>query len=536
MLHRSLIRTRCVRFSATSPHMSTASRAVSIIRVSDVLSAESLIGSRVTLHGWVRTARLQKRFGFVELNDGSCAGNLQVVWPVTTADAADGTSNSFPSASEARLLTTGASIRVSGTVVASPAAGQRIELAADSVRLDCSADAATYPLQKKAHSAEFLREMVHLRARSAATGAVLRVRAALSGALHAHLEREGLFHIHTPVLTGNDCEGAGELFSVEAASASSGSLPFFGRRVFLTVSGQLHLEAFAAALSRVYAFGPTFRAENSNTPRHLAEFWMLEPEIAPARLDDAMALASSTLASAASSLLNGPRSQDISLLARENATPDLTQRLERASTGDFPRMTYDEALSALSKADASQFAIPPPMWGGDLSGEHERWLAARANGPLFISNYPATLKPFYMSLNESNTSAAVDAALLVAKDPAAANAARITVSNFDLVVPGLGELAGGSAREERTSVLAAAMHARGLLTDAAASPDGQSRPPADTVDGSLDWYLDLRRYGGVKSAGFGMGFDRLVTWCTGIENVRDAVPVPRVVGASGCRM
>lgn len=519
-------------------------------RVSDVLAADAPVGTRVSVHGWVRTARVQKRWGFVEINDGSCVGNLQAVWPVGGGGGEGEGKILLPSAADARALTTGASVCATGTLVTSPAAGQRVELSIDSLQIIGAADAKTYPLQKKAHSPEFLRENVHLRSRSAAAGAVLRIRAALSSALNCHLTQKGLFHVHTPLLTANDCEGAGELFGVDAANTPSGTPPFFGRRVFLTVSGQLHLETFVAALSRVYSFGPTFRAEHSNTPRHLAEFWMVEPEVAPARAPDAIALASSLLVAAARSLLEGPRGEDINLLAREHAVgaPDLLARIERAAAGNFPRMTYDAALLALRGADAPRFAAAVPEWGGDLSGEHERWLAAQAGGPLFVTDYPATLKPFYMALNEADAGRAVRAAALVARDPKGADAARITVSNFDLLVPGLGELAGGSAREARAGVLAVAMRTRGLLTPAAALDAdaaeaaaaanipfvGASRPPADTGDGSLDWYLDLRRYGGVESAGFGMGFDRLVTWCTGVDNVRDAVPVPRVVGS--CRM
>ena len=548
-LHRSLS-LFVSRFSTVPPPRATPSR------VSDVLAPGAIIGTRVSVHGWIRTARVQKRYGFVEINDGSCAGNLQVVWPVGGGGGVTGSEglSGIPSALESRLFTTGASVLATGTLVKSPAAGQNVELSVDSLQLVCGSDAATYPLQKKAHTAEFLRENIHLRPRGAVAGAILRVRSSLSAALNGHLTHEGLFHVHTPILTANDCEGAGELFGVEAVRAA-GAPPFFGRRVFLTVSGQLHLETFAAALSRVYSFGPTFRAENSNTPRHLAEFWMLEPEIAPARLPDAIALASSTLSAAARSILEGPCASDLDLLARENASvvPDLIARLQRAASNDFPKITYDEALVALHSTDAPSFATPVPEWGGDFSGEHERWLASHSGGPLFVTNYPATLKPFYMALNVSDTHAAVRAAALVARDPRAANAQRITVANFDLLVPGLGELAGGSARESRTGVLAVAMHARGLLTPSAAldadtaeaeartasvatSETKTSRPPADPGDGTLDWYLDLRRYGGVQSAGFGMGFDRLVTWCTGVDNVRDAVPVPRVVGANGCRM
>ena len=494
-------------------------RAHSTVR--DLLRSPTLIGSTVTVHGWVRTARRQKRHSFLELSDGSCASGLQVVWPEGGAALAG---------ADAALLTAGASISAEGVLVASPKAGQAVELAASRLSVVCGADAASYPLQKKAHSVEFLRDVLHLRARGALGGAVLRARHTLSAALHAHLQGAGLLQVHTPVLTGNDCEGAGELFTAVAESlpqagaagggegGGGGSGGFFGRPAYLTVSGQLHLEAFAAALSRVYSFGPTFRAENSNTTRHLAEFWMVEPEVAPAGLPEALSLCEGAVAAAAGALL-AQRRDDVELLAAGGgasggggggggAPAPLVERLEGAARGGFAVITYTEALAALERAPGGR-AIP---WGSDLSGEQERWLAERhVGGPVFVTHYPAALKPFYMRASEGGGG---------------------TVENFDLLVPGGGELAGGSAREHRHDVLAAAMARRGLLSRGvvealAGSDGGASRPPANPANGSLDWYLDLRRYGGVPSAGWGLGFERLVAWACGLENVRDAAPCPR---------
>lgn len=488
------------------------------------------VGERVSVAGWVRSARFQKRVGFLEVNDGSCAANLQVVLPID----AEGSAGGALAPGTAAALTTGASVRASGTLVKSPKPGQPVELAADDVAVMSGAEAATYPLQKKAHSAEFLRSVVHLRARAAAPAAILRMRSVLAASLHANLSGAGCVHVHTPILTANDCEGGGELFSVGTSNAT----PFFGRPVFLTVSGQLHLEAFAAALSRVYTFGPTFRAENSNTTRHLAEFWMVEPEIAPARLLDGVRLCEDSLRAAAAALLSHAV-DDIAVCARENpAGPLVRSRLERAAHGNFPVISYGEALARLASAPPGTFSARVPTWGGDLSSEHERWLAAE--GPVFVTHYPATLKPFYMSLDEPRADFAAELAATVFRDPAAANAARATVACFDLLVPDLGELAGGSAREERLEVLATAMRLRGLLSPTTSAhthaTTKEVRPPADPADGSLDWYLDLRRYGAMPSAGWGMGFERLVAWCCGLDNVRDAIPVPRVVGAHGCRM
>ena len=473
--------------------------------------------------GWIRSVRRQKRFSFLELNDGSSAVNLQVVWP--ESDAA----HPLPFAeAEGALLSTGASVHVEGVLLPSPKAGQSVELAARSIRVVGACD-ASYPLQKKAHSAEFLREILHLRARGSQGASVLRLRHTLACALHAHLQAAGLVQVHTPVLTGNDCEGAGEQFLVSPTSWPAASPPFFGRPAYLTVSGQLHLEAAAQGLSRVYAFGPTFRAENSNTSRHLAEFWMLEPELAPGDLQAAMQLCQGALQACCAAALGPAGAADTAALgsAASGGAPALLARLQAAAQAPaFPTLTYTQALRLLNAAPTG---LPQLAWGADLPSEHERWLCEQhTGGPVFVTHYPAALKPFYMRQAPAGGAGG-------------AGALGPVVENFDLLVPGVGELAGGSAREDRLAVLGASMAARGLLSPAfaqavaALAAEGGGRQGssslqvgvADPANGTLDWYLDLRRYGGMPSAGWGMGFERLVAWAAGLDNVRDAIPCPR---------
>ena len=430
-------------------------------------------------------------------------------------------------------------MRVAGSLRASPKPGQALELVASALEVVGGAD-ASFPLQKKAHSAEFLRSVLHLRAKGAGAAAVLRLRGALSAALHAHLQGAGLLHVHAPVLTGSDCEGAGEQFAAAPAAWPAGAPPFFGRAALLSVSAQLHLEAAAQGLSAVYAFGPTFRAENSNTSRHLAEFWMLEPEVAPGDLEAALALCQGAVAASAGAAL-GSCSEDLracaaaaegasasasasgasASAAAEARAEALHARLRAAAAGGFARLTYTRALALLNGSAA---ALPRLAWGADLPSEHERWLAeVHVQGPVFVTHYPASLKPFYMRRTRGSEGGG--------------GGAGATVENFDLLVPGLGELAGGSAREEDVGVLGAAMAARGLLSPAFAAAvaergarggsDGLGVGVADPANGHLDWYLDLRRYGGVRSAGWGLGFERLVAWAAGLDNVRDAAPFPR---------
>ena len=514
----------------------------------------------VAVQGWVRSVRRQRRYSFLELNDGSSPRNLQVVW-------GEGSSEGLPfSAGDAAHLTTGASVRVRGVLAASPKAGQSVELSAASLEVLGGVD-ASYPLQKKAHSAEFLREVLHLRARGGLASSVLRLRHTLANALHAHLQAQGLLQVHAPVLTGNDCEGAGEMFAAAPVAWPPSSPPFFGRPAHLTVSAQLHLEAFAHAMGAVYSFGPTFRAENSNTSRHLAEFWMVEPEIAPGDLHSAMDLCQGALSAAAGAALRDG-AEDVAFLDRQRggsssssggapaaAAPPaasasaarlvpLEDRLRAAEAGGFARLTYAHALEVLNEGSAP---LPRLGWGADLSSEHERWLSERfVGGPVFVTHYPATLKPFYMKRTRGSGGGGVGG-----------GGGGPTVDNFDLLVPGLGELAGGSAREHDGGLLGPIMAAQGLLSPAfaasvqqqqqqqqqqvvgaggaaqgaASSPPhfwGLPAPVADPSNGFLDWYLDLRRYGSVPSAGWGLGFERLVAWAGGLDNVRDAVPCPRV--------
>lgn len=572
----------------------------------------SLTGQRATVTGMIRSARRQKKYSFLELNDGSCAQSLQVVWGESGAANPTATSPAVISPEDSPRLLTGASVTVHGTLVQSPKAGQAVELQAERVTLEGGVD-ASYPLQKKAHTLEFQREILHLRPRAPLAAAVLRARHTLSTSIHHSLASRGYCHIHTPILTSNDCEGAGELFTVSTGASGAGgggggtgdagsaggatggaptnttaAAPFFGRPTHLTVSGQLHLEAFAAGLSRVYAFGPTFRAENSATARHLAEFWMVEPECSPGGLEDAMELCEGVVREGVAALLEReagelPKQQqlrgggggggegqfravvpgDLETIAKEgggggggvgvssssnsnsnNNYEALRARLNKITanptaatataipTLPFPRVSYTEALRLLHEGVAAgkapPFTVPVPSWGGDLGSEHERWLAEVAfNGsPVFVTHYPATLKPFYMRQCRNSRSS----------DPG------VVVENFDLLVPGLGELAGGSAREEDYGRLGKAMAERGLLSPEVAQavvvtgggPSSPLLPPANPSNGTLDWYLDLRRYGGRSSAGWGLGFERLVAWATGIDNVRDAIPCPRTKG--GCAM
>ena len=445
------------------------------------------------MQGWVRTVRSQKSADFMQISDGTCQKQLQVVAPPGTFAG----------------LTTGCSVRACGVLAASPAKGQALELQAEQVTVVGSCDPKSYPLQKKGHSVEFLRSIPHLRGRSNLMGAVLRLRNTLSRSVHDTLQEHGCLHVHTPILTSNDCEGAGELFAVSStqppAGGTSGTGGFFGRPAYLTVSGQLHAEAFAVGAGPVYTFGPTFRAEDSNTSRHLCEFWMVEPELPWTSLGDGMALAERVTKRAVQA-------------ARERCDDDLhfcgayvdkgtAARLDSvlpeggdAEGTSFARMTYAEAIAALQRSGES-FSIAPDA-GRALATEHEKWLCEHfVQGPVFVTDYPAAVKPFYMLQN----------------DDAGADGQGGTVACMDLLVPKLAELVGGSAREHREEHLRAAMAKAGLL-----SPDGDA--------GDLQWYLDLRRYGSVPHAGWGMGFERLVQFVSGVDNIRDAIPVPRAPG------
>ncbi|MBD2620499.1 asparagine--tRNA ligase [Microcystis flos-aquae FACHB-1344] len=430
----------------------------------------------VTVQGWVRTKRELKEFTFLEVNDGSSLANLQVILEPTLPDYEN----------VLKTISTGTAIAVSGNLVPSPGKGQNIELKAAEITLygDCPAD---YPLQKKRHSFEFLRTIAHLRARTNTLGAVMRVRNACATAIHTFFQEKGFIWVHTPIITANDCEGAGELFTVtslDLKKPANFAEDFFGKRAYLTVSGQLQAEVMAMALSNVYTFGPTFRAENSNTSRHLAEFWMVEPEMAFCDLEGDQDLAEAFLKYIFKFVLeNCP--EDLQFF-NERIDKTVLSTAENIVNSEFGRITYSEAIELLEKADR-QFEFPVE-WGVDLQSEHERYLAEELfKKPVIVTNYPKTIKAFYMRLDDSNK----------------------TVSAMDILAPKIGEIIGGSQREERLDVLIQRMQEQGM------NPD------------DLWWYLELRRYGSVPHAGFGLGFERLVQFMTGMTNIRDVIPFPR---------
>ncbi|GCA68731.1 asparagine-tRNA ligase [Microcystis aeruginosa NIES-2519] len=430
----------------------------------------------VTVQGWVRTKRELKEFTFLEVNDGSSLANLQVILEPTLPDYEN----------VLKTIGTGTAIAVSGNLVPSPGKGQNIELKAAEITLygDCPPD---YPLQKKRHSFEFLRTIAHLRARTNTLGAVMRVRNACATAIHTFFQEKGFIWVHTPIITANDCEGAGELFTVtslDLKKPANFAEDFFGKRAYLTVSGQLQAEVMAMALSNVYTFGPTFRAENSNTSRHLAEFWMVEPEMAFCDLEGDQDLAEAFLKYIFKFVLeNCP--EDLQFF-NERIDKTVLSTAENIVNSEFGRITYSEAIELLEKADR-QFEFPVE-WGVDLQSEHERYLAEELfKKPVIVTNYPKTIKAFYMRLDDNNK----------------------TVSAMDILAPKIGEIIGGSQREERLDVLIQRMQEQGM------NPD------------DLWWYLDLRRYGSVPHAGFGLGFERLVQFMTGMTNIRDVIPFPR---------
>lgn len=434
----------------------------------------------MTVCGWIRTARIQKSFTFIELNDGSSLSSLQIVADQHLPAYED----ILPS------LTTGASLRVQGTLVKSLGKGQALELKASKVELLGKADPERYPLQKKRHSFEFLRTLAHLRPRTNTQGAVLRIRSALSFATHLFFQQLGFFYIHTPILTGSDCEGGGEMFRVTTLPperASDVESDFFKRTAYLTVSGQLEAETVACALSDVYTFGPTFRAENSNTSRHLAEFWMIEPEMAFATLEDNMECAESYLKFCLRYLLEHCE-EDLTFF-NDWVEKGLLDRIEDMFKNSFARLTYTEAIEILKKAP-QQFSFPV-SWGVDLQSEHERYLAEEhCKRPVILTDYPAEIKAFYMRSNEDGK----------------------TVAAMDILVPKIGELVGGAQREERLDRLKAKMEALQLKAE------------------DYWWYLELREFGTVPHAGFGVGFERLIQFATGMENIRDVIPFPRYPG------
>ena len=455
-------------------------------RIKDIFTQKPF-RQKVEIRGWLKTRRDSKDFSFLEVNDGSCLANLQVIAPSALKNYSD----------VIVKLHTGCSLRVLGILNESPAKGQEVELLADQLEVYGWAAPDTYPLQKKRHSFEFLRSIAHLRPRTNSLGAIARIRSSLSFGVHKFFQEQGFVHVHTPIITTSDCEGAGEMFKVAAppgsgknvASKLSPNYEFFGKPASLTVSGQLQAEVYALALGNVYTFGPTFRAENSNTSRHLAEFWMVEPEIAFCDLAENMTLAESFLKYLIQYALEH-NEQDLQLFANF-IDKKLHKKLEVVLKSSFSRITYTEAISILEKTD--RFFEFPVSWGTDLQAEHERYLCEEVFAkPVFVTDYPKEIKPFYMRLNDDNE----------------------TVAAMDLLLPGIGEIIGGSQREERYDFLVSRMKKSNLNLE------------------DYSWYLDLRRFGTVPHSGFGLGFERLLQFVTSMNNIRDVIPFPRTPGSA----
>jgi asparaginyl-tRNA synthetase len=453
--------------------------------VASARKAES-IGKKFTIKGWVRTRRDSKGgFSFLEINDGSSFGNLQVI--------ANNTLQNYQT--DILKIGTGCSVVIEGVIKGSPAKGQETELVADSVQVVGWADPNTYTMQKKGHTFEYLRTQAHLRPRTNTFGAVARVRNQISKSIHDFFQEQGFLYINTPIITPSDCEGAGHMFRVTTLdflnpkTIAKAEDDFFGKPVFLTVSGQLEGETYACALGKIYTFGPTFRAENSNTSRHLAEFWMVEPEVAFNDLIQNMDLAESFIKRIIRDALN-QCGEDMQFF-EERIEKGLIQNLELVLNKDFQRISYTEAVEILKNSGQTfEFEV---AWGKDLQSEHERYLAEKHfNGPVILYDYPKEIKAFYMRLNDDGK----------------------TVRAMDVLVPRIGEIIGGSQREERLEILEARMQGAGLN-------------PEDYW-----WYLDLRRFGGVPHAGFGLGLERCVQFITGMANIRDVIPYPRTPGSA----
>ncbi|ASP47158.1 asparagine--tRNA ligase [Cognaticolwellia beringensis] len=460
---------------------------MSLTSVADIIKGSIPVGEIVAVNGWIRTRRDSKAgISFLAIYDGSCFDPVQAVIENTLENYNDDVSS----------LTAGCSVRVTGKIVESMGKDQSFELQATKVEVYGFVDEPdTYPMAAKKHSLEYLREVAHLRPRTNIIGAVARIRNTLSQAVHRFYHEQGYIWISTPILTGSDCEGAGEMFRVSTLDMEN--IPrtddnkvdydqdFFGKETFLTVSGQLNAETYACALSKVYTFGPTFRAENSHTTRHLAEFWMVEPEIAFADLSDAATLAEQMLKYVFKAVLE-ERQDDMAFFA-QRVDKECISRLENMIESDFVRMDYTDAIEILKKC-GKKFEFPVE-WGVDLQSEHERYLAeVHVGGPVILQNYPKDIKAFYMRLNDDGN----------------------TVAAMDVLAPGIGEIIGGSQREERLDVLDARM----------------AEMDIDAKD--MWWYRDIRRYGTVPHAGFGLGFERLVLYVTGVQNIRDVIPFPRV--------
>ncbi|GJM09768.1 MAG: asparagine--tRNA ligase [Lysobacteraceae bacterium] len=464
---------------------------MTVVSVKQVLSGEIAAGEQATVRGWVRTRRDSKAgFSFIHVNDGSTPLLLQLV-----ADA------ELPNyANEIQKLTSGCSLICKGTVVESKGRGQSLEIQAQSIEVvGWVDDPDTYPIQAKRHSFEFLREVAHLRPRTNTFGSVSRVRHHAMQAIHRYFHERGYFWVNTPIITASDCEGAGDLFRVSTLDMvntprndkgeADFSKDFFGREAYLTVSGQLNVEGYCQALSKCYTFGPTFRAENSNTTRHLAEFWMIEPEVAFADLNDIADLAEDFLKYVFAAVLNECR-DDMEFFAK-HIEPQAINRLEKFADKSFKRLDYAEAIDILAKS-GKKFEFPV-QWGLDLQTEHERYLTEQHfKRPVVVMNYPEEIKAFYMRLNDDGK----------------------TVAALDVLAPGIGEIIGGSQREERLDVLDQRIKQFGIEAE------------------GLYWYRDLRRYGTVPHSGFGLGFERLVSYITGMQNIRDVIPYPRVPGSA----
>ena len=465
-----------------------------ITLIKDIL-AQKPEEQEVAVYGWVRTKRETKNLIFIQVNDGSCFASIQLTFNRDKGIDAQ-------TEKELSRITTGASIKATGALVESPASGQAVEVAAKTISVYGEASGETYPLQKKRHTFEFLRDIAHLRARTNTFGAVARVRNQMAFAVHNFFQEHGFQYVHTPLITASDSEGAGEMFQVttldmqeivrkalkDKADPATFILDykqdFFERAAYLTVSGQLEIETYATALSRVYTFGPTFRAENSNTTRHLSEFWMIEPEMSFFRLEDNMELAESFIVYLLKWALTHCRG-DLEFFNAQ-IKPGLIETLEHVVKTPFTRITYTEAVKELEK-HAAQFEFKP-FWGCDLQSEHEKYLTEQVfKGPVIVTDYPKEIKAFYMKQNDDGK----------------------TVRAMDVLVPGLGEIIGGSERENNLTALETRMTELGLDMK------------------NYWWYLDLRRYGSVPHSGFGLGFDRLLLYVTGMANIRDVIPYPR---------
>ena len=460
-----------------------------VVKVKDLYgSPQTYAGAEITVKGWVKTIRDLKSFAFVELNDGSCFKGVQIVLE----------ENGVANFKDIVKQNVGAALIITGQFKLTEEAKQPFEIAAKEIFVE-GESAPEYPLQKKRHSPEFLRTIAHLRPRTNLFSAVFRIRSVAAHALHCFFQEQGLVYVHTPIITCSDAEGAGEMFHVSTLDMSApprnpeGEVDyaedFFGKQAGLTVSGQLNGEAYALAFGGIYTFGPTFRAENSNTPRHAAEFWMIEPEIAFADLEDDMQLAEDMLKYVIKYVLD-KCAMEIEFL-NNFVDKELLERLNFVAGSDFARTTYTDAIEILLQSGEDfQF---PVSWGCDLQTEHERYLTEKHfKKPVFVTNYPKDIKAFYMRLNDDGK----------------------TVAAMDLLAPGIGEIIGGSHREERLGLLEARIEEMGL--------DKQA----------YWWYLDLRRYGGTKHAGFGLGFERLLMYLTGVSNIRDVIPFPRTTGSA----